>query len=455
MRRNRLAPWVLITSLGLVSVTLSPKARAGCCDDFFSCLATVATAGVSCQVQGLINTVTALHDTVSGLIVDMTTRTADIIADARTAVEQAANEIQASRTASLAALNDAAKEAYGINHPPAQAAVMMPKVAAAGARAVVAQGAPAALPPGATPTLVNPGSTGVMAAPAAPRPADPNALKGALSQAEAYVLELKTKGTALSTDVSSAEQRARAAVVRHVAAAHRIATELAVTPLKMLGESLLDLLSHPERIFDPSAQIEADLQRMSTELPALLDRIGKEVADEATQALTQAQAPAKQLEDQAAVANAILIGMRKAQETKTQADLDSLNQLLPKTAPNKVMALRGVTLPAGVTARHEVLTTAAARLQVAKMPLIAKHRATVVNIAREWERIKAQTKVVAPVDATTKAKVEAQVRQQLQGKSKDQVAKKRADLLAQAKVRFANDPKTLEKVKLYLETHGG
>jgi len=125
-------------------------------------------------------------------------------------------------------------------------------------------------------------------------PADPAAVKTALSQADTYVQELKTKAGAVSTDGVNAEKQALNAVARHVLLAQRIALDTAIEPLRLLGESLLDLLSHPERIFDPSAQIDADLRRISDEIPAMLDRIGNEVAQEATADLDQARKPAQQ-----------------------------------------------------------------------------------------------------------------------------------------------------------------
>ena len=60
MRRLNLAPWILIGS-----ITFGTVAHAGCCDDFWGCLATVATGGLSCQIQGIIDTVKTLNDTVS------------------------------------------------------------------------------------------------------------------------------------------------------------------------------------------------------------------------------------------------------------------------------------------------------------------------------------------------------------------------------------------------------
>jgi len=220
-----------------------------------------------------------------------------------------------------------------------------------------------------------------------------------------------------------------------------------------MGESLLDLLSHPERIFDPSAQIDADLRRISDEIPAMLDRIGNEVAEEATTDLDLARKPAQQLQDQAAVANNIADAMQKLSNDKTQSQLDALNKLLPAVNAQKVVALHGVILPAGIAGRHELLTSAVGRLQVAKMPVIAKHRAAVSSIVSQWNKIKTQTKVAIKVDATTTQRVNGDLNQNFRGKSPADVEKKKRELLDEAKRRFANQPKTLEKVQQYIEAH--
>jgi hypothetical protein len=438
MRRPTLAPFILIGTLSFGSA-----AYAGCCDDPWSCFAAVATAGLSCQVQGLMDTVKTLNDTVSKLFKDLTTRTADIINDARQAVEQAASDIKAIREKAASDMDDAANRAHAIANPIVTAKASIAAAAPVGPNVAQRPVAPAAA-----------GRTGVASVAAMPpAPADTKAILIALDQADKYVRDLKDKTAQVSKDGLNFETQALSAVARHVALAQKIALDAALQPLKMLGDSLLDLLQHPERIFDPSAQIDADLKRIGDEIPAMLDRIGNEVAQEATADLDQARGPVQQLQDQAEAATKIAQAMQALANSKTQNDLDALNKLLPAVSKQAVKATRGVVLPAGVVGRHELLTSAVGRLQVAKLPLIAKHRATVSSIASQWVQIKSRASTRVQLDAATTQKGNASYQQLLGNGTAADADKRKQKLLAEAQHRFAKDPKTLRKIQEYIRTH--
>ncbi len=445
MRKLTLAPIILIGTL-----TFGGVAHAGCCDDAWSCIAAVATAGLSCQVQGLIDTVKALNDTVSSLFNDLKTRTSDIINDARHVVEQASADIKALREKAIADLNDASAKAQAIVSPRVVAATSMKAapLKSAGSAANPAVAKAVAL----TPATKSPASKGEAMAPLL-TPADPEAVKSALAQAAKYVGELKDKSPLLTRDCSDAEQLALNAVARHVALANKIALDTALEPLKLLGDGLLDLINHPERIFDPSAQIDAALRRISNEIPAMLDRIGNEVAAEATTDLEQARGPAQQLQDQAAAATSIVVAMQKVSESKSQKDLEALNTLVPAISKQGVKALRGVTLPAGIAGRHDLVTNAVARLQVSKMPLISKHRETVSNIVSGWAQVRSQANARIKLEANAPQKADQGVVQLLGRGSKDDLQRRKQQLLDEAKRRFAKDPKTLQKVQEYIQAH--
>src|SRR5512142_353254 len=112
MRKSVLAPFILIGTLAIGSA-----AHAGCCDDAWSCIAAVATAGLSCQVQGIIDTVKALNDTVNSLFNDLKTRAADIVNDARHAVESSAADIKAIREKAVSDLKQAANASQTLANP--------------------------------------------------------------------------------------------------------------------------------------------------------------------------------------------------------------------------------------------------------------------------------------------------------------------------------------------------
>jgi len=449
MRKPALAPWILIGTL-----TFGGVAKAGCCDDAWSCIAAVATAGISCQVQGLIDTVKALNDTVSSLFNDLKTRSNDIINDARHAVEQATTDIKGLREKAISDLKDASAKAHAIASPRlvavATAAKAMPLNTAVNTRAAASSGA---VTKAAIPVQANKVTLAQGAIPAAPAAADPDAMKSALSQADKYIADSNEKSALLGNDCSNAERQALSAVARHIALANKIALDTALEPLKLLGDSLLDLITHPERIFDPSAQIEADLRRISNEIPAMLDRIGDEVSKEATTTLEQARGPVQQLQDQAAAATNILDAMQKLVNTKAQSDLEALNRLVPTVSKQGVTGLHGVMLAPGIAGRHELLASAVAKLQVSKMPVIAKHRATVSNIVSQWAHVKSQANTRIALEANAPVKANSGLQQLLGKGSKDDLDKRKQQLLEEAKRRFARDPKTLQKVQEYIQTH--
>jgi hypothetical protein len=444
MRKPTLAPYILIGTL-----TFGGVAHAGCCDDAWSCIAAVATAGLSCQVEGLINTVKALNDTVNSLFNDLKTRTADIINDARHEVEQASADVKGLREKAVADLNDAASKAHSIVSPRLVAAVAPMKTMPLSTTTVANGATSKAAMPAQTSKTTSPKGEMVPVL----TPADPNAVKSTMTLADKYVSELSAKSSLLTKDASDAEKLALAAVARHIALANKIALDAALEPLKLLGDSLLDLITHPERIFDPSAQIEADLRRISSEIPAMLDRIGNEVAQEATADLEQARAPAQQLQDQAAAATSIAVAMQKLSESKSQRDLEALNKLVPAVSKQGVTVLRGVTLPAGITGRHELLTSAVARLQVSKMPLISKHRETVSNIVSQWAQVKLQANTHIKLETNAPQKADQGLASLLGKGSKTDLEKRKQQLVEQAKRRFARDPKTLQKVQEYIQAH--
>src|SRR5262249_40335397 len=144
-----------------------------------------------------------------------------------------------------------------------------------------------------------------VAAPAMQRQADAKAIQDALTRGDAYVQDLKAKATTPHNDVANAEQAALDAVGRPIRTAQQLSLDGALAPLKLLRDSLLDLLTHPERIFDPTAQIEADIQRITNEVPALLDRIAGEVTQEAMADLDRVKGNLQQLQDSAAAGGSV------------------------------------------------------------------------------------------------------------------------------------------------------
>jgi hypothetical protein len=440
-RRFTISTLALVGSLGLASV-----ARAGCCDDFWSCLGAVATAGISCQVQGIIDSVNAMKQLVETVTHDVRTRQGDVIAQAQKAVVDATNDIKTVREQSLLTMQKAVETSHDLANPPKAIAVAGPGIALG--KPLGASPAAPALPPGAVPT-----TNIAVAAPAAQRAADPKAIQDAVSRADAYVQDLRAKATAPHGDVANAERAALDAAARHVRTAQQIGLDVALAPLNLLRDSLVDLLTHPERIFDPSAQIEADIQRITAEVPALMDRIAGEVTQEAMADLDHAKNNLQQLQDSAAACGSVVSAMQKVSSSRLQSDLDALDRLVPRPPPGVALASRPIAFPVGITGNRQIIATAFARTEAAKFPIVIQHRAAVNDIASRWQAIKVRIKAPVQVEPANVQKVDRDLSQMFVGKQKVDVDKKKQELLEEAKKRFASDPKTLEKVQKYIEAH--
>ncbi len=434
MRRWTVSALLVVGSLGIADV-----ARAGCCDDFWSCMGAVASAGLSCQIEGLIDTVNSLKTLVETVTGDLSARTGDVISQAQQAVGAAAQDIRQVREKSMTDLTTAANRSHDLAYPP-KGMMVAPGLTAlrpAGASPAVApQGPLANAPRVASPVFVSAGA----------KPADPKAIQDALASADGYVQSLKSKATSPHSDVANAEQQALAAALRHVATAQRIGLDIAIAPLNALRDSLVDLLTHPDRLFDPSAQIDADIQRITQQVPALLDQIANEVTQEAMADLNAVRNQLQQLQDSAAGAGSVVDAMQKLADSRTQPDLDALGRLVPRPAAGSIV----VALPVGVMGNRQLLTAAFGRSDPLKNPVLVQRHAAITDIATRWQSIRARAKTPIALEPGSQQRVDHDLSQMFVGKSKADVEKQKQALLDQAKQRYAKDPKTLDKVQKYI-----
>jgi hypothetical protein len=159
--------------------------------------------------------------------------------------------------------------------------------------------------------------------------------------------------------------------------------------------------------------------------------------------------------------------MQKVASSKLQSDLDALDRLVPKPAtpvPGNAPAgpaLASIAVVSGpamflpataVTKNRQAFTVAITRADPAKLPLVVQQRAAVTDLAAKWQSIQT-LKTAASVEPATVQKVDRDLGQMFTGKSRDDIVKKKTELLEEANKRFAKDPKTLEKVRQYIETH--
>jgi hypothetical protein len=434
----------LLVAIG--SLTVGGVARAGCCDDFWGCAATVCTGGLSCEIEQTIATVQALASAVQTFASSLSGQTSDTVTQAQAGVVQAASDMGQVRQQSVAALAQAAQNAHDIAGPK-RAMMMVP-----GHPVNAAPVAPANEPHSTMMANRPAGAPGIIAV---EHPADPASAADALSRADTYVHDLQTKGGSLAAPIAQAETAAVTAANRHVSIAGQISSALAGAPLQALEGMLSDLLSHPERIFDPSAEIDAQLASITNQIPALLTRIFTEVTHEAMGNLTAVANPLQQLQDSAEGGSAVAAAMKKLVDGETENNLDALNHLLPAVPPltARLNATHVFTPPSGIVGHHELVSAAIARVEPTKLPIFVQRKAAVDDLNVRWQGIKAKAKVQIPVDAATSQKVDHDMTAKFAGKSAADREKTKQDLLNEAAKRFANEPKTLEKIRQYIEAH--
>lgn len=455
MRKISLSAVALVAVLGLAGA-----AEADCCSDVWSCIGAVATLGASCQVQSLIESITTLKQAVESMSSNLSAQSASLIAQAQQGVNSAAADLKQVRLDAANDLKNSADQAHAMAHAPAASTLVM-KQGAGAVKQNLPPAAAAAPKPAAGSVTLKPGVMGAVAAP--PKPADPAAVKDAFNRGDVFVQDLLNKSTNPTNQVNQAADAAVAAAVRHLNTARQISTDVMLTPLKMLADSLLDLLTHPERMFDPTAQINADITRISQQLPAMFDRISNEVTQEALGDLNQGTAALTQIQSSAAQAHEVVQAMHKLDEERTQANLDALNALLPRTAGVVVAPMPGappappaqvVALSPSVTALHKQrITLALERANPQKLPIVVQQHAAAAGLASKWQNIQLQMKTPVPLAPTTQQRVDKELGGMFAGKKGADIQKKKDELLLEAQKRFAKDPKTLAKVKAYIEAH--
>lgn len=469
MRRRTTAAIALAATLGLAR-----PAQAGCCDDFWSCLGAVATAGLTCEVQAIVASVQKLAQTVNNLLNTLSGKAGDVVSDATGAVTQAAADANGIANQASSDVASQAARAHVIANPNLSSANSRAGNAVVGGgsgtggpssgsgtggagRATSAAGAqsvPAAVPGGG-----GGGGSGGSGSPYTNVPpqtiakvADPGAVKMALARADSYEQDLAGKQGGMRGQVSGAASGAVACMPPHVVNAQQMVTDVALTPLKLLASSLADLLSHPEHIFDPSAQIDADINQITTTVAQLFDKMTAEITTEPNGRLEAVRGVLDTMQDEAAVARSIADAMQKVQGSGTQADLDALNRLLPSGGgPSRVVS-GGTVLPVAVLASTHDASSAFARAQPQNLPVATRHKGEISDIASGWTSIKGQARTPPHADPSYAPRVDAEF-SKLRGRPAGEVQKQKQAWADEARRRFANDPKTLQKVLQYIDTH--
>lgn len=451
-----------------------------CCDDFWSCVGAVASGGLTCAVESLVNTVKALIDSVARLASTLASQVSDVVNLARTELGNAANDIRALATQAESDFNSAAQLAATVvndaSRPPVAA---LAKPAAAGTAAVAgaiapgAAGAPAAgaLGGGKATGASKPGTglgTAVAVNPATSQatlvaniPVAPADLQEALRRAKEAIDALRPDVTGPLTQVRQFAGQAEQQVASAVGSAAGIAENALLAPLRVLGNLLSDLVAHPERIFDPGSIVDDAINQVTTQVIGTMNQVHDAVMSQARGTLNMAHQPLQDVLDRAATAKKIADAMKRLETARTKGAYDGLNAVVPKArvdsralVSHAALATHASGIAALDLSRHKAQVAAPfARLDAVK--LTARTSGTQMNarIKGPWAEFKRLKAAPVKLDPSAKPKLDAELASRFAGKSPEQAATEKRALLAEARSRFAKDPNLLRKVEALIDTH--
>jgi hypothetical protein len=479
--------WAIVA--GTLTLAAARPARAGCCDDFWSCVGTVLTAGVSCKAQQIADAIALTKNLIAA--VDQTkanvSKASDDTIDAATnAIETSRSDVVQKSTQSVNRLTDADSRLQMLNSNPGVArapgalagarpvtgsAAVAPNAAAAAAAPVAAANAPsnaqAAAPAAVAPSGAGapsragaPGaglSPGPMTSIAVDLPADRARLKDALTRAAGIVRQARTDAEAKeSKTIQSTADQAKMMGTQNVQGARMIATTNLISPLDRVRATLahvLEIILNPVDFTSVSKVINDTIAEINSKSQPTFDAMGEKMMDGPRNKLDDANQRSEKLNQQAEMGGKIADAAEKAQKMGTQGALDKLEALVGKPKSNNVtlsaIALAGAPQQTAGTLMSTRVSALVRPVTQAAGGRIATSTAT---LAQNWTALQPRLAPPAPIAVTPamSQRVDSDLKKMFEGKSRADSEKTKAQLLAEARTRFTSDPKTLAAVESYL-----
>ena len=440
----RYAIRALLAVVLAVSLTAGPVATA-CCDDFWSCAGAVLSGGLTCAVENLVNSIRTMVHNVETLVNSINRNVGEVTGAALAGVKAAGDDlrglVQGAENDALAAARKAAEILNRAEHPPT--AVRAPVASAASA----AQAGSLALQPKVTPKPV-------MVAPAPVLTACEQAtvidlLRRAQAEAEKQKLEAAQKAAFVRAKANAAESAVRG----KFDFATRMANDLLIRPLTDLKSMLGDLITHPQRIFNPVDIVNDLVTRITNNVAQTMNDMTDELVRDANAALALAREPAHVAQDTAAAAKHLVAEMEKLEANRTKTNCDRVSALLPR--PNITLVAHIQTANAGIdfSNHQELVSRALLKTDAGKLKGQAFASSFKTSLKNDWSVLATQHAAllhpVIPPGAQTSLKQHEDA--MFRGLNASQIRGKKPELVAEARRRFAKDPKTLEKVLQYLD----
>lgn len=444
------------------------QAYASCMKSAEDALWAVVSGGASyaaCVTAELVTTIKSLIDTIGRLVENVRKNGMDVANAAlgvvRAGVDEGRRALEGAQRSLASSTAQARQIATSATTVIRGTAVQVQAPAPAASASMTVQPLKPATP-GSASTMIKPGAaslpgavtppTGaIRTAPALTVPADPAQMRAALSRAADKVGSLESEiSREVASQVSAALQRAGQQAESHLSTAADVTRTLLEAPFLALQRSLNDMLSHPERLVDPSATINSQINIISNSIVDAMNRINDAITRDALATLGGVEADIHRAAANADRADKIVKAMEQLSRDQSQTALTNLESLTGAAAGSGMARAPIGAVPMAASFRVDAIR---GRLNSATTPVITPLKTATDGLRSQLASIERPRPTA--MDAQVKQQGEAEFDRLFANKSPDEVQRQKAELLAKARQRFANDPQLVAKIQQQLDQQIG
>jgi len=473
MSIRKTVPLLIVMVFGGISPAL-----ADCCSgNVFDCAAAVVTDGLSCEVETIISTIKNLVNLTNNILHDIDGQTQSAEQSARQSVTDAYNSMQSQSQQASADLAQAKTQADLIYHEETAIRSLSTKtVNSAGGLQANSPTTPASSGPNTRFATVDhtqnlqtasqsasaqnngtPGNTlqRITAAPVTQNTVSIESEKAPHGQyADAFSRGLKLITTLNATGTSDLSQvnqylaNALATEGPGVAAADTLAGAMK-SPLNDIESELSSMLTNPLSAFDPSSAVDSVENSITANMSGNISKMIDDITTGPNQAFNAAGPTFDDLLSNAENAQTVAAAMDRLYKERTPGAANALYALLPQeeyaglttkaTANSHLAANFGPRMSSAKVKAN--LTTARQKILLSVKPLnVAPLHAAVAQF--KAQRAQGKSAQAPSMLATYRATTTRQLDGYFAGKTPSAMATERDQLVAQARTKFASDPKT-------------
>ena len=453
--------------LGALLAAGASPAMADCCSDVLGCAAAVVTDGLSCEVEAIVNTVKDLITGVQNIINETDGATQNAEQTARQSVTDTINTMQSQSQQSASDLAAAQSQSQVIYSEEKNYKVFEKTTVVNNAAVVRADGQPTAP---TTPVQMTARERAVVGNPNATatdnslysdqlatsarassdalitRPA-PGTYDDIMLRASKQITALKTAGDIDAGRVNQYLAAAKQSEGPGVQTAEQLAANLINAPLTALSSWLNSMLTNPMSIFDPSSAVDDAENKILNNLDSNLQAMIDAITAGPQQNFDASMGTYNELLGNAESAQAIVAAMDRLYRQRSTAALDGLAGLLPKVDYAGLNNKVAVSMSANQFGKRMQFSQVAAQFKLNKQKSLVAMAPKLQVFKASLAKLKLQRSQGRPMQsAAARQNNQNSLTQILNGryagKSPSGIAAERDQLVAQARTRFAKDPKT-------------